>query len=576
MFASLGKCFAILLIFAARCGGDAFFVILRGAADSPRGTTGQTMIATGFEAVAPEMSRVRALLLRYGTNVLIVAACTLVCLAVFPHLDLVSFTMVYVLGTVSIASVCSLPSALLACFLSVLAYNYFFVPPRFGIGMVEGEDLFTMAMMFVVVIVVSRLTEHFRTQARNASAREAQTRLMMELTRELASARGTDTLLDIATKQIERLFGFSAAAYLLDDAGLVLSRAGAAEDFRNLPDAEAAARWVLSNNQPAGLGTGHMRQNAALYLPMSGVGGTLGVLCVRPPRDATGFPPEQLHVIETLARQVGLMLEVERLEADRMRARMEIEAERLKTSLLSSVTHDLQTPLAVIIGSAESLMAVGEELTPEERRELSENIHDRAARLSRLLGNLLRMTRLQSGTLKPDFQLQPLDEPLGAALSLIGKELAARRVEVDIPPDLPLLMMDGVLMEQLFLNLLENTLKHTPPDSPVRIAAKRVGPEVEVEVADRGPGLDEAELEKVFSLFYQGSPSALQAGGRAGERKGYGLGLAICRAIAQVHGGTVRAEHRAGGGLVMRVTLPAPADALCLPTDGASCAEGVL
>ncbi len=479
--------------------------------------------------------------------------------------------MVYVLGTVSIASFCSLPSALLACLLSVLAFDYFFVPPRFGIWMEEEEHLFTMAMMFVVVIVVSRLTEHFRTQARNASAREAQTKLMLELTSELAAARGAGRLLGIATAQITRLFGFPAAAFLLDDAGQVLSRAGDAEAFRDLADAETALRWVLANGQPAGQGTRNMPESAALYVPMSGLGGTLGVLGVRPPKDASGFPAEHRHMIETLARQVGLMLEVERLESERVRAQMEIETERLKTSLLSSVTHDLQTPLAVIIGSAESLTAVGEEMAPQERKELAENIHDRATRLSRLLGNLLRMTKLQSGTLKPDFQLQPVDEPVGVALSLIRKGLAGRTVAVDIPPDLPLLRMDGALMEQLFLNLFENIIKYTPPESPVRIAARRIGPDVQVEVADRGPGLDDAELEKAFNLFYQGGASS----GHAGVRKGYGLGLAICRAIAQVHGGDIRAENREGGGAVIRVRLPAPPREPCLPMDGADCAEEV-
>jgi two-component system sensor histidine kinase KdpD len=227
---------------------------------------------------------------------------------------------------------------------------------------------------------------------------------------------------------------------------------------------------------------------------------------------------------------------------------------------------------------------VGEEMTPGERRELTENIHDRAARLSRLLGNLLRMTKLQSGTLKPDLQLQPLDEPLGAALSLMGKGLADRTVEMDIPPDLPLLRMDGVLMEQLFLNLLENILKYAPAGSPVRIAARSVGPEVEIEVADRGPGLADAELEKAFSLFYQGNASTNPAdgptggptGAQTGEHKGYGLGLAICRAIAQVHGGAIRAEHREGGGLAIRVRLPAPPENVSPLTEGANRAEEVL
>ena len=515
------------------------------------------------------------MLLRYGVNVLIVAACTAICLAVSPHLDLVNFIMVYVLGTVTIASFCSLPSALIACLLSVLAFDYFFVPPRFGIWVQEEEHLLTMAMMFVVVIIVSRLTEHFRVQARNASAREAQSKLMLELTRELAGARGTGNLIGIATGQITRLFGYPAAAFLPDDAGQALHREGAEEAFLDLPDAEAAIRWVLAHSQPAGLGTRSMPESKALYVPMSGVGGTLGVLGVRPAKIASGFPSGQLHMIETLARQVGLMLELEHLEGERVRAQMEIETERLKTSLLSSVTHDLQTPLAVIIGSAESLTAVGEEMTPEERRELAENIHDRATRLSRLLGNLLRMTKLQSGTLKPDFQLQPIDEPVGAALSLMRKGLAERSVEVDIPADLPLLMMDGVLMEQLLQNLLENILKYTPPGSPVRIVARRCGAGIELAVEDRGPGLAEAELEKAFSLFYQGDASSDAASSQAVERKGYGLGLAICRAIAQVHGGGIRAEKREGGGMIFRITLPLPPEALSPSTAGAHCAEEV-
>lgn len=507
----------------------------------------------------------------YGLNMLIVAACTAVCFAVYPHFDLINFIMVYVLGLVCIASFCSLPSALLACLLSVLAFDYFFVPPRFGIQMEEAEHLFTMAMMFVVVIVVGRRTERIRAQARDAGDREAHTRQVLELTRELAGARGADRLLGIATAQVTRLYGFPAAAFSPDDDGRLVARAGDTAAFRDIPGVETACRWVLEHNSSAGPGTRELPESAALCVPMAGVGGTQGVLAVLPPRGAGDLAAERTHMVETLARQAGLMLEVERLEAERMRTRIEIEAERLKTSLLSSVTHDLQTPLAVIIGSAESLAAVGEEMTPDERRELAENIQDRATRLSRLLGNLLRMTKLQSGTLKPDLQLQPLDEPVGAALALLRKDLTGRPLDVDIPTDLPLLLLDGVLMEQLLVNLLENILKYTPEGSPVRIAARRAGPDVELDVADRGPGLADAELEKVFDLFYQAGRN-----GAASGRKGYGVGLTICRAIAQVHGGGMRAGNRPDGGLVFRVTLPVPAAHPPLSTDGAASAKEVL
>jgi two-component system sensor histidine kinase KdpD len=214
------------------------------------------------------------------------------------------------------------------------------------------------------------------------------------------------------------------------------------------------------------------------------------------------------------------------------------------------VTHDLQTPLAAIMGSADSLVQVGDRLEPDMRRSLAANIFDEAERLSRLIGNLLRMTKLESGTLKPDLQLQSLEEPLGAALNLLEKHLKERQVEMDMPEDLPMLELDGVLMEQLFLNLLENAAKYTPVGSPVTIEARLLGGEVELSVGDRGPGLVEEELEKVFDLFYQGQTAT--------DRKGYGIGLAICRAIVQVHGGRIWAENRAGGGAVFRFTLPVP------------------
>ncbi|MDO9632065.1 MAG: ATP-binding protein, partial [Humidesulfovibrio sp.] len=193
---------------------------------------------------------------------------------------------------------------------------------------------------------------------------------------------------------------------------------------------------------------------------------------------------------------------------------------------------------------------VGDRLETDLRRSLAANIFDEAERLSRLIGNLLRMTKLESGTLKPDLELQSLEEPLGAALNLLEKHLAGRAVEMSMPSDLPMLDLDGVLMEQLFLNLFENAIKYAPKASPIGIEAHVAGREVELSVADRGPGLSADELEKVFDLFYQGQTGSV--------RKGYGIGLAICRAIAQVHGGRIWAENREGGGAVFHVTLPVP------------------
>lgn len=491
----------------------------------------------------------------YAQSVLVVALCSAVCFAMYPFFELANLIMVYLLGTMFIASRCGQGPGILSSALGVLCFDVFFVPPRFSLAVSDTQYLFTFAIMFVVALVISRLTAHIRRQAVTARAREARTQVMLALSRELAGTRGTERLLRIALEHVSELFNCRALAFLPDDEGHLREHVGDTEAFRVTHKGESVAQWVFANGQPAGLGTQTLPTSGALYVPFAGLKGTVGVLGLRPETEGALFLPEQTHMIETLARQVALALEVERLETESLHAQMEAETERLKTSLLSSVTHDLQTPLAAIMGSADSLARVGEELALDQRRQLAVNIFDEAERLSRLISNLLRMTRLESGTLKPDLQLQSIEEPLGAALNLIEKHLVGRPLEMDIPEDLPLVDMDGVLMEQLLLNLLENAVKYTPEGSPVRIAARSLGTEVELLVADRGPGLGPDELEKVFDLFYQGQEAGK---GTGGGRKGYGIGLAICRAIAQVHGGVIRAENREGGGAVFRVTLPVP------------------
>jgi len=492
----------------------------------------------------------------YSWGVAVVAACSAVCFAMYPFFELANLIMVYLLGTMFVASRHGQGPGLLSSALGVLCFDVFFVSPRFSLAVSDTQYLLTFAIMFGVALVMSRLTARIRQQAEAARAREGRTQVMLALSRELAAARGTEKLLRIATRHISELFRCRTLAFLPDYEGRLKEHVGDKEAFRVTHKGESVAAWVFANGQPAGLGTSTLPTSGALYVPFAGLKGTLGVLGLRPETEGALFSPEQTHMIETLARQVALALEVERLETESLHAQMEAETERLKTSLLSSVTHDLQTPLSAIMGSADSLAAVGDTLASEQRRTLAVNIFDEAERLSRLIGNLLRMTKLESGTLKPDLQLQSIEEPLGAALRLVEKHLAGRELAVNIPADLPLVEADGVLMEQLLLNLLENAAKYTPQGSPVVVAARaaRIGGGVEIEVSDRGAGLRADELEKVFDLFYQGQG----ADGPAGGRKGYGIGLAICRAIALVHGGAIRAENRDGGGAAFIVSLPAP------------------
>jgi two-component system sensor histidine kinase KdpD len=256
--------------------------------------------------------------------------------------------------------------------------------------------------------------------------------------------------------------------------------------------------------------------------------------------------PEQRLLLESFAHQIGLALEVDRLQEDNEKAQLDAEKERLRSSLLSSVSHDLRTPLAAIIGSASSLLQSGSPVTEDKARELLENIQEEAQRLARLVHNLLQTTRLESGSVHLHQEPCSIEELVGSALERTEKLLAGRQIVTQLPEDLPMVPLDGVLLEQVFINLLENAARHTPAGTPVDISAQTEGEALLVEVADRGPGLGADELERVFEKFYHARSASA----------GAGLGLAICRAVVDAHGGRIWAENRAGGGTRFRFTLP--------------------
>jgi two-component system sensor histidine kinase KdpD len=478
-------------------------------------------------------------------------AATVVSFAMFPDFQLSNLIMVYLLGVVVAAMTCGRGPSLLTAVASVLAFDFFFVPPRFTFAVSDTQYVVTFAIMLGVALVISRLTTRMRDHAALARDLERRAGLMLALSQRLAEARGVDVAAQTAERAVTELLDCDAAV-LVPDANGSLRHSG--KSFAAFLDAKGlgAAQWVFENGHAAGRGTDTLPDVPALFLPLAGRDRVMGVLVAAPASPKEIFP-EQIRILDSFARQVGLALEVERLQESARLAQLESEAERLKASLLSAVTHDLQTPLAAISGSAESLLLPNAANDPHTHDMLAQNIRDEAARLSRLLDNLLRLTRLESGTVRLRKEPIPLEEIVGTALSRMERSLGGRPVAISLPEDLPMPPLDGLLMEQLLVNLLENVAKYTPAGSPVHIAAHKTGENVELIVADRGPGIPPDALERVFEIFYRAP----------GEKhpRGYGLGLAICRAVAVAHGGNIRAENRPKGGTRFIVTLPLEAAA---------------
>ena len=480
----------------------------------------------------------------YGWATAVVALATGAAWLTLPYFELANLVMVYLLGIVVVATRYGQGPSLVASILSVAALDFFFVPPVFTFAVSDVKYLFTFVVMLVVGLVTSGLAARIRTQAEAARLREQRTAALYAMSRELASTRGVDMLLTIAMRHISEVFR-SQVVVLLPGAGGALVCADGGQ-FALDSNELGVGKWVHEHHQPAGLGTSTLPGAAALYLPLQAPRGPVGVLGIRPADPHSLDAPDQLHQLETFANQTALAIERAQLADEAQQAQVRMETERLRNSLLSSVSHDLRTPLATITGAATTMLENGGKLNDRTRQGLLESVRDEADRLNRLVQNLLEMTRLESGALQLRKEWHPLEEVIGAALGRLGKELADRRVDTRVPPDLPLVPIDDVLIEQVLVNLLDNAVKYTPGGSPIRIIATSTGEAITVEVADHGPGLPRGEEDKVFEKFYRGMP-----GGR-----GAGLGLAICQGIIKAHGGNIWAQNLPEGGVAFLFTLP--------------------
>lgn len=443
--------------------------------------------------------------------------------------------------------------AILASFLAVLIFDFFFVPPFHTFAVADAQYVVTFAVMLAIGLVISTLTSRLRAQIENTRHRERRTSALYELGKQLSSLYGNVFLAGAAGGKIAELLGGEVAIYLRQPSGVPELAFGHDSAIAKHSVSLPVAQWVIEHDQIAGAGTNTLPNAVALFFPLTGSQGTHGAIAVRVADAERLLDPEVRRVLDACANQLALALERDQLAIEAADARIKAEAEQVRSSLLSSVSHDLKTPLAAIAGASSSLLEAVS-LDEETRRQLLETVADEADRLNRLLENILQMSKLDAGAATPNRQWHVLEEIVGSALHRTRRELGNHEVAIHLPNDLPLLFMDGLLMEQVFVNLLENAARYTPDGTQVTIRAAIDGKYLRIAVSDDGPGLPPGAEERIFDKFFRATPTA--DGGR-----GSGLGLAICRAIIKAHGGTITAANRPVGGAEFVMRLPLSKDA---------------
>jgi two-component system sensor histidine kinase KdpD len=464
-------------------------------------------------------------------------------------LQITNLVMIYLLGVTFIAGRYGRGPSLLASVLSVISFDFFFVPPFFSFAIADTEYLVTFSVMLIVALTISGLTANARSQAKVAGYRERRIAALYAMSKELAASRGVMEIVQAAVRHIGTEFESQTVILLPGTDNKLVYPMGASLPY-SLHGADlSVAQWVLEHQQIAGRGTDTLPGTEATYFPLQGAtGSAIGVLAILPVNLRRVFLPEQQRLMDAFINQIVQAIERVRLADQAKLVQIQAETESLRNSLLSAISHDLRTPLAAIVGASSSLVDGEGKLDVEARRELSSTIYDEAQRMTSLANNILDMARLDAGSVRLNVQWVPIEEIVGGVLTRFEAKLAGRPLRTDIAPDLPLLKLDAVMIEQVMVNLLENALKYTPAASPLEVRAVRDDKWVTVSVTDHGSGLAQGSEERLFDKFFRGEREPAQSG--------VGLGLAICRAIVSAHGGRIWAENTAHGGARFSFTLP--------------------
>jgi two-component system sensor histidine kinase KdpD len=468
-----------------------------------------------------------------------------------PDFGLETVPLVFLMAVIGTAYLFGLGPSLLAALAGMLCYNFFFLPPFYTFTIADPTNVAALVFFLFTALAVSNLTASARRQAEVARSRAAITDALYAFARTLASIATMEELLHATATQIAASLRANAMI-LLPGAGGKLEAAAAVPAGNCLDAADlGAAQWALRSGRAAGHGADALPGAQRLFLALRTSAGVIGVVGLGAgQRPDILLTPDERRLVDALMDQAAIAIERVRLAVQMDEARIAAEAERLRGALLTSLSHDLKTPLTSILGAANSLREYGELFDARARADLVATIEDEAARMSRFVANLLDMTRLEAGALAPKREPSDIAEIIGAAVHRVKALLTGFRVEYDIAPDLPLVEVDVLLMEQVLINLLDNAAKYAPPGSTLVLAADRHGDKLRLRVIDEGPGIPEDRLEKIFDKFHRVDHADRQ-------RAGTGLGLAICRGFVEAMGGTIRAANRTDrSGAIFTVALP--------------------
>lgn len=484
---------------------------------------------------------------RYLYGIGLVAVVSLIGQPIRAVIDPTNLVMLYLLAVVVAAIRWGRGPSVLTAVLSVLAFDFFMVPPQLTLAVSDAQYILTFLGLLAVGLVISTLAVREREQAEAARRRETHTAALYDLSRDLATAVSQKPVMQAAIRNISGLFDCETAVFL--PKGDTLTLQARSSQFPSDQDGHAVATWVFRRGQAAGLGTNTLAATDARYLPLRTAQGVIGVVGIKPSPESSEFmSPDQQRLLEALLSQIALAMEAVQLADKARQAQVLRETEKLQTALLNSVSHNLRTPLASITGALSSLRDDDQMLGDSARRDLLNTAWEEAERLNHLVGNLLNMTRLEAGAITLALEACDVQDLVGVTLTQMANRLRHRQLVMDVPGALPPVMIDLVLTAQALVNLVDNALKFSPADSPIGIRAYLDQRQVVIEISDEGIGIPPSELEHVFDKFYRVQ--------QVSDTGGTGLGLSISRGIVELHGGRIWAVNRPGGGTTFAIALP--------------------